>query len=154
MNPIKQEFGEKLEKLEAFLDIYENDLNDFEENLRIRGKSLETANLEQAQWFGYYGERKVELKRVVDLFETERNRIKYVLFKNAKLNMEMSDSLRLKYIEQDNAYLEINRKYLNVVEIYSKYINAVETFLQRGYSLRNLTNARVASVHNDVLDAQ
>lgn len=153
MNPIKQEFGERLEKLETFLELYENDLIELEEHLRIRGKSLETANLEQAQWFGYYGERKVELKRVIDLFDAERNRIRYVLFKNAKTNMEMSDALRLKYIEHDETFLEINRKCLNIIEMYNKYANAVESFSQRGYSLRNITNARVASVQNDVLDA-
>jgi len=149
---IKSRFGDKYEKLSEILQIYEEDLQGINDNLRIEGKSVERANLEQAQWVGYYAERRVELKRIAGEFEAERNRVRYTLFKNSKTNLEMSDSLRLKYIEQEEVYMLVNSKYLTIMEMHNKYAAAGESFNQRGYALRNLTQARVASVYSEVLD--
>lgn len=149
MSFIRNELGKDYKNLNKVLNRYVEVLTDYEDNIAIEGKLLEQANREQPTWLAYYDERRIELKIYVEFFELEIMRVKVKLLKGMeKYPRELSDRMKEKYIEGEEAYLNVYEKYLEVKEIYGKVDSIVKSFEQRGFALRNITNARVASVHD------
>ena len=100
----------------------------------------------------YYDERRIELKVYVEFFEMEIMKVKAKLLRGMETYpRELSDRMKEKYIEGEEAYLDVYEKYLGVKELYGKFDSIVRAFEQRGYALRNITNARVASVHDAII---
>ena len=151
MSYIRKQLGEKYKNFNNVFAKYAEIL-DYEEHLKIEGKTLEQANREQPIWMAYYDERRVELKVYLEFFELEIQKTRAKLLRGMETYpRELSDRMKEKYIEQEETYLDVYEKYLEVKEIYGKFSSIVEAFTQRGFALRNITNARVAAVHDEVL---
>lgn len=149
---IRKTIGDKYENLEAILAPYIEDLDEKEQNLKIEGKRLELANREQASWLSYYDERRIELATYVKFFEMELSRVRSTILKNMeRYPKDLSDRARDKYIDSHEDYLNVYELYLTVKELYSEYESIVNAFIQRGYSLRNITNIRVAALEDVVI---
>lgn len=132
---------------------YVQDLKDVESQLKIEGKSLEKANMEQAQCQFFYDERRSELYSLMKYLEDQVEKVRGNLWKNFTENHSCDLSQRDKdqYINREPKYLEERQIYLQVEELYKKYNAIVEAFSARGYALRNITNLRVSSLENVVL---
>lgn len=152
MSFIRKELGENFKNFNKIFNKYAEIIINYENNLDIKGKLLEHANREQASWLAYYDERRIELKTYVEFFELEIQKTKVQLLKGMEVYpRELSDRMKEKYVEGEQAYMDIYEKYLEVKEIYGKFDSIVNAFVQRGYSLRNITNLRVASLENVVV---
>ena len=149
---IKEDLGEGYVNLGAMLEPYLTQLNTKDEHLEIKGKTIELANREQPQHLAYYDERRIELNTFVKFFESEIARVRSKLLKGMeKYPRDLSDRMKEKYIDEDEAYLRVLEKYLAVKEVYGLYESAVECFKARGYALNNITKIRVASLEDVIL---
>lgn len=144
------EVKERFKNLPAILADYTNELKDAEHDIVIKGKSLEGANRENASLYSYYDQRRVELKTLVDFMDNQVARTRGRLWRTftENNNRELSDRTKDKYIDGEQAYLDIFEVYLEVKEVYESYASIVEAIKLRGYSLNNITKARVASMEN------
>ena len=143
---------EKYKNLGTILGAYLTELEEAEANLKIEGKSLEKANRENASWQYYYQQRFVELNSLTKYFEREVDRVRGKLFKSLTEinNRDLSDRAKDKYIDNEQAFLDINEIFLEVKEVRDFFEALVENFRNRGYALKNITEIRVAQLE-DVL---
>lgn len=149
---IKSDLGENYVNLGKILEPYADELADKDHNLEIKGKTIELANREQPQHLAYYDERRVELSTLVKFFEGEMARVRSKLIRGMEqYPRELSDRMKEKYIDEDEAYLQVFHKFLVVKEMYGLYDSLVECFRARGYALNNITKIRVASLEDVIL---
>lgn len=147
------DLGPALEYLPDVLSEYEKELEGIEKVIKIEGKLLEKANLEQASYQLYYDMKRIELRRVLKHLEKKRDKIRGQLFKSytETYSRELSDRGKEKYIDNEESYLAIQELYLEVEELYEKFVAVMEAFKSRGYALSNITDARVNSLENTQL---
>lgn len=142
-----------MSNLPQILQRYENYLSDVSSNLALKGKPIGEANSEQPAWLVYYDQKKVELKSILNLVEMHVERIKGGLWEKFTEvhSRELSSRDKDAYIKKDVNYLNAYQLLLCVQELYDKYDAVVEAFIARGFSLRNITNLRVAQVENGLI---
>lgn len=148
------DLGEQYKNLPDVLDDFRNDLSKAEAELQIRGKSLERANQENPSFKYYYHQRMVQLNTLVKYFEQEVERVRGKLFKSLteNNNRDLSDRAKDKYIDNEQKYLDTNELYLEVKEVRDMYEALVDAFRDRGYALKNITEARVAQLEDVLLN--
>lgn len=145
-NDIKERF----KNLPAILADYNDELKGAEQDIQIKGKSLEGANRENPSLYSYYDQRRVELKTLVEFMDNQVQRTRGRLFRTftENNNRDLSDRAKDKFIDGEQAYLDIFEIYLEVKEVCESYASIVEAIKFRGYSLNNITKARVANMEN------
>ncbi len=148
------EISGDLAKLPKVLGEYDKALEDVEDLIRIKGKKLEFANMENPAQQSYYDQKRIELKTLTDFMEMEVQRVRGKLFRKYKEShsRELGEREINQYINNEAAYLTKYQMYLEVKEMYQKYQAVVDAFTTRGYALNNITKARVASIEDAILD--
>lgn len=147
------QIGEKFEKLADVLSDYDKELDNIEDILSLKNKTVEKANMENPTWQSYYDQKKIELGILNKYFEMEVARVRGKLFYRMKENNQVSLNEREinQYINNEEAYLDIYQISLEVREMYQKYTAVIEAFKTRGYALNNITKLRVASLEDAIL---
>lgn len=147
------DLGQNYAKLVDVLDEYANALDGIEDLIKIKGKKLESANLENPAWQHYYDEKRIELYTLVKYFEAEVNRVRGKLFRSYKENhtRDLNEREIGRYIDNEEAYLTMNELYLEVKEMHDKYAAAVGAFTTRGYALNNITKIRCSALEDVML---
>ncbi len=142
-----------LTNLVEVLNPYERALESFAEDVKLKGKQIGTANSENPSLLAYYDERKIELKSIMDFVEMHMDKVKGELWQKYTEvhSRELNAKDKEMYIKKDPEYLKRYQLYLCVQELYGRYSSAVEAFVNRGFSLRNITNLRVAQVENGTI---
>ncbi len=132
------------------MEEYEHALRGVDDIIEVKGKNLEKANREQPAWLHYYDQKRVELRTLDKYFEGRIKRVRGKLFRTIteKNQRELSDRAKDKYIDTEEAYLNMFEVYLEINEMYEKYCSVCNTFNQRGFTLNNITKARVASLED------
>lgn len=132
---------------------YDDMLKDYRDDLEIEGKTLQKANLEQASMLAYYDERRIELYTLQKHYENKLNEVKGKLWvgytENFSISLAATD--KTQYIMREERYLEYCQYILIVSELHKKFESIVEAFKSRGFALRNITNARVAAIEDQIL---
>lgn len=145
--------GIKFKNIPNIIETYLNYLDNAKLNLKIAGKKLESANVEQPTWLSYYDERRIELRTLVKYLEgqvaAKRGRMWVHLTENSSIVLGPRD--KDQYINGDEKYVEIHELFLEVEELYKKYDSLVEAFKARGFALRNITEIRVHSLEDAVI---
>lgn len=142
-----------LSNLVQILDRYEEAIKDLDDELKLKGKQLAQANSENPSLLAYYDERKAELKSIMQLVEMHIDKVKGELWQKFTENHSRDLGPRDKemYVKKDPEYLKRYQLFLCVQELYMRYSAAVEAFIARGFSLRNITNLRVAQVETGII---
>lgn len=145
--------GENYKNLPDILAEYEKGLDNVEDNLKIEGKRLESANTEHASWQLYYESRKADLNQLVKYFEGKTAASRGKLFRKytEKYSRELSDRQKDKYIDNEEEYLMQYEIYLEIKQVYEKYEAVCDAFRSRGYALNNITKIRVASLEDAII---
>jgi hypothetical protein len=148
-----QQLEKDYSNLSDLLAVYEDALTDVEKNLRIKGKTLQEANVENPTWQSYYDERRVELHTLVKYFDAQVQKTRGKLFKGYTENYsyDISDRAKDKYIDHETAYLNVYELFLEIKELYEKYESVVDAFRSRGFALNNITKLRVASLEDSTI---
>ena len=147
------ELGAKFKNLPKVLAEYDSALDDVEELIKIKGKKLEGANMENPTWASYYDQKRIELKTLTDFFDMEVARVRGKLFRNykEKSGYSLNERETNQYVNNEEAYLNMYQMYLEVKEMLDKYKAVVDAFTTRGYALNNITKIRVASLEDVLL---
>ena len=147
------DLGTKFAKLPSVLAEYDSALDDVEELIRIKGKKLEGANMENPTWQSYYDQKRIELKTLTDYMDMEVARVRGKLFRSYKEghSRELNERETNQYVNNEEAYLNMYQLYLEVKEMLEKYKAVVDAFTTRGYALNNITKIRVASLEDVIL---
>lgn len=114
---------------------------------------IEEALKEQAAWPIFYDEKRRELNTLVKYLDSKVNAVRGRLTRayTENYSRELSDRLKDKYIDNEDEYLSMNEIYLEIYEIAEKYEAVVEAFKVRGFALRDITQLRIAQMHQGVL---
>lgn len=139
--------------LSALLIEYDSLLNEVEQNISLKGKTLEQANKEQASFLVFYDEKLRELLIIEDFMKTWVDKIRGQLFETIvnRSGKDLSDRAINQIIDSKEEYLNAYELYLEIKELAEKFDAVVESFKQRGFSLRNITELRVNRIHMETL---
>lgn len=142
-----------LSNIPDILDRYDQALDGHEENLRIKGKNLEQANVENPSWLAYYDQRKIELNSLARFIDMKLEQEKGKLWKayTENYSRELGSRDKEQYISKESSYLKIYQILIIIEELLKKYSSVVDAFQNRGYALRNITSLRVSSMEDVVL---
>ena len=145
-----EDLGEHNQNLPDILAEYQQALDEAEERIKLSDKRIDMALAEQASWFAYYDERRVELRTLDKWLEKEVNRVRGKLFRALTENnaRDLSDRAKEKYIDTEPAYQNMYAIYLEVNEMYEQFIAVTEAFKARGFALNNLARLKVAQVED------
>lgn len=152
MNLIRA-IGTECQNLQMIIDQYEEDLEDAEKNLSIKGKTLEGANIEHASWMSFYDQKRVELSTLMKHLEKDVERIRGKLWQQytEKMSRELNTRDKENYINNEPAYLNKKEQFFMVSEIHGKYASLVDAFKSRGFALNNIVKLRTSAIENEVL---
>lgn len=144
------DIGKNLEKLPDVINEYEQYLVGVEDIIKIQGKTIERANLENPAWQLNYDQKRIELHTILKYIEGQVSRIRGKLFRSytESHQRELSDRAKDKYIDNEEAYLDMYEIYLEIKEIYDKYQAVCDAFQTRGYALNNIVKIRVVSLED------
>jgi hypothetical protein len=139
-----------LTNLQPVLNSIKDDLKDREKDIKVKGKTVQDANSEQPALFGYYDEIRVCVKLIHSYLEFQMIKQKAVVYKYISENSQYDYGERAKdtLISDDPKYTDLKMKQLEVEEVLLLATSICETFVQRGYSLNNITKAIVAEVQD------
>lgn len=142
-----------LSNLVQVLERYERAMESFESDLALKGKQIGTANSENPSLLAYYDERKAELKSIMLFVDMHVDKVKGELWQKYTEvhSRELGPRDKEMYVKKDPEYLKRYQLFLCVQELYMRYTAAVDAFVNRGFSLRNITNLRVAQVETGII---
>lgn len=137
-----------LRVLDSVIELYQNDLIEADEIIKLKGKQIDFANVEHSGWANYYHQKGVEVKNIRDYVEMKLDEVqgqlwmKYVEHYDRQLAQKDIE----RYIKQNQEYLDMYEKYLKVNELWGQFERVRESFKTRGYNLNNLTKLITAGV--------
>lgn len=142
--------GKKLENLVSVLAEYDEPLKDTADLINLKGKQVAAANTENPSWQLFYDQKRIELNSLVRLLEREVQRVRSTLYRSYKEShsRELSEREINKYIDSEQAYLDMFEILLEVKELSEKYQAVVDAFTTRGYALNNLTKLYVGGLEH------
>lgn len=145
--------GKECQHLSAIIAQYEEDLEDAEKNISIKGKTLEGANIEQASWLTYYDQKRVELSTLMKYLDREVERVRGKLWQQytEKMSRDLNTRDKENYINNEPAYLAKQEQYLMVSEIHGKYSSLIDAFKARGFALNNIVKLRTNAIENEII---
>jgi len=132
------------EKFLKILNELEDRMSGWKENVSLDGKNIQTVNIEQVAWMGYYDEIKVEVKHHMDDLEHRLKRQKAISIKIIYETMQKSVTDRMvdKLAEENTDYENIYSLYLEFKHVYDKADSIVNVFQQRAYAINNIVKIR------------
>lgn len=145
--------NEDLSNLNRVLREYDYWMKDFEEELRIDGKKYSQANSEQAGRISYYSELSDELGVIVKEMDM---RCKVARTKAMKKLMNVSSKSYTEkqlsmMIDDDPEVIKSLRALREVEERHEKSKTMVAGFIQRGYTLKNMSLIRTGGFHDEIM---
>ena len=143
----------KLADIEVFLDIKVQLYDELSLDLVLDNKSLEKANKEQASLSLYVDQQRVELEIILEVSKLEVGRVRGRLYRSytEKSSRDLTETGKKQYIEGHEDYINARAAYLEISELHGKFQALSHSYISRGYSLRNITNARVAAIADTLL---
>lgn len=147
------DLGKNFEKIVDIVHEYNKALEGVEDILKIQGKRLEVANMENTAWQNYYDQKRVELYTLVKYMDSQVEKVRGSLFRSytEAYNRELSDRAKDKYINNEPKYLQMYEIFLEIKELYEKYDSVVESFKSRSFALNNITKLRVSSLEETIV---
>lgn len=147
---------QKIENIPIVLAEFEDEIAEdvIEEHLRLKGKLLQKAAAEQASWQFYYATRKAEMYAVVKWLEGKLAAVRGNHFKlyTENYNRQLTDRQKDKYIDNEEDVLNQLQLYLTFKELHDKYEAVVDAFRSQGFMIRHLTEIRIRSLEDTIID--
>ncbi len=145
--------GEKFQKLASVLSEYDKELDEVEERLSLKNKTIERSNMENPTWMSFYDQKRIELKVLNNFMDMKVDQTRGRLFMRYRENHQVTlNATEInQYINNEDAYIDMCNFRFEVQEVYEKYKQVIEAFKTRGYALNNITKLRVASLEDAIL---
>ena len=147
------ELKDDLSNLPTIIQRYDDEIAKAKEHLTLDGKSLLEANREQASWYCHYYRLYQEVKSIQSVVEAKVEAKRGDLWRQFKENysIALSSTDINHYIDGNASYGKMKQLLIVATEMVGMMNALVKAFEQRGYVLRNLTEARVHEVENALL---
>ena len=128
----------------------ERKIKNWERDVSLDGKNLQSAVVEQPSLLAYYDQVAVEAGYYVDLMKMMLKKVRAERTKFIRDNFarDYTDSAVQKAVEGDKEYQKVYAIYIEVKEVYDKCKSLVEAFKQRSYSLNNLVKIHENELEN------
>lgn len=125
-------------------------IDEVEDRISLKGKTLAYANQEQVSWQVYYDQQRIALHGLLKYLETKMESEKGRLWKiyTEKHSRELKNYDKNHYINNNETFITFKQLVLEVEEIYNKYVAICDAYKTRGYALRNLTDLYVHSLQD------
>lgn len=147
------DLGKNLENLPNMLIDFDEILIGYENNIQVKGKTLEMALKEQASWYSYYNQNRLELNTIISYLESKLKRIKsnfYIQY-NEHYNPKLGERAIEKYIDSEQDVQNMQDLILECQNLLDKYDMILDAFNRRGFVLNNITACRVNEIHDSSL---
>lgn len=150
MSTISDIGDESLRGLPAAMVRIENKIKDWKTDIRLDGKNLQSAVVEQPSLLAYYDQITVEANTIVKYIamlekKVRGERLKYIKEHAAH---DYTDTALQRLIDGDKEYIKMHQVLLEVEELYDKCKSIVESFKQRSYCLNNIVKIRESELEN------
>lgn len=141
---ILQDVGEDLANINQVLSFYDDAFADVTKHLKIKGRLLDQALIEQPSWVGHYEIHKGSIKTLRKYIESRIERARGKIWKQytEKSNREMTFKDKDNYVNQEPGIIELTRLFHEVSEREEQYAAACEALRQRGFMLNALVKAK------------
>lgn len=141
---ILQDVGEDLSNINHVLSFYDTEFENIGHHLKIKGRLLDQALIEQPSWVGHYEVHKASLKTLRKYIESRIERARGKLWRqySEKSNREMTFQDKGNYANHDPVVVELTRLFHEVSEREEQYAAACEALKQRGFMLNSLVKAK------------
>ena len=127
-------------------------LKEAKKDVKIAGKTLRHANIEQPAQYGYYDEIRVHLQSLSDYLEIKVAQRRAVVIKIiTEQSLDYGERLKEKLVDEDEVYIDWKLKKLEADEVLELAKSVGKQFEQRGYTLRNITNLVAAQAQDEHL---
>jgi hypothetical protein len=127
---------------------------DFEEAraaLTFKGKTVNEANNDQAQWPMYVDERLGELKTICKKLEVTVELVRGTVTRELKGSaMDLGRELT-RYVDRDDRYLDIQERFLLFDGLREQYAALSQAWTTRGYALRNKVDLLVHQIKDNLM---
>lgn len=154
MNILKTLRKENIDELidDILIEFYKK-LSDWKKNLKIDGKNIEKANVEQASWMAYYDEIKVQVRALLEFYEMKVKESRSKALKNIIQHsaMDHGERAREKLIDSDPTYIKYIRIYLEIKELYNLLESISDQIRNRAFALNNIVKIRIAQMEDVTL---
>ncbi len=137
--------------LQRFM-MLEEEFNQPRDALSFKGKTLNEANNEQAEWPVYVDERLGELKNMCRRLETTVEMVRGDIVRELKSGTGLDVGREIgKFVDRDDKFLTINEYFLMFDELREKYQALSEAWKTRGYALRNKVDMLVHQIRDNLM---
>ena len=138
------------EQLDASLESIFKKIEDWESDLLLDGKNIQSAIVEQPSLVAYYDQITVDASYVVDYMEMQlkkvrAERIKFIKDTFAK---DYTDTAINRVVEGDKEYNKTFALLLKARAVHDRCKSIVDAFRQRAYCLNNLVKIYENELHN------
>lgn len=138
------------EQLDASLESISNRIEDWETDLNLDGKNIQSAIVEQPSLVAYYDQVSVDASYVVDYMEMQlkkvrAERIKFIKETFAK---DYTDTAINRVVEGDKEYNKTYALLLEARAVQDRCKAIVDAFRQRAYCLNNLVKVYEHELYN------
>ena len=149
---VRGSFKNLANNLPTILAKHLDELDLAEHRLSLRGKTLDDALKDQGAWPIHYAFIKAEIDSLVKYVAMEIDRVRSDAFRKYEgYSRQLSDRTTDKYIDSDATFLNYQELYLELKEVHDKACAVVDAFTTRGFALRDITAARINSIHQTTL---
>lgn len=139
--------------IESILDEYENKISGWKDDLSLKGKNIEVANVQQASYAAYYDEMKVEIKSLYEYYDMRIKEVRsaalQMIDKHSSKAYTTTEKERL--IDSDPSFIKYKRIIIEISEIYNTLLSISDLFKDRKFLLNNIVKIRVASLQDITL---
>lgn len=137
----------------AVLELVRKELDGAKKDVKIEGKTLRHANVEQPAMFGYYDEIRVHLQSLSEYLalRVAEQRAKVLKYITENSSYEYGERLKEKLVEDDPQYIKLALDKLEVDEVLEIAKSICKQFDQRGYTLGHISRLVVAQAEDDSL---
>lgn len=141
------------EKVFLLVDKFTKDLEDADADLDLKGKSIESANMENSSLMHYYECERIKLYSLGKSLEEIIKKNNKIIYHNLteKNPRDLSETAKNKYIDGNDEILALSECLIAVKEVHGYYQSIVNAFNSRGFQLQTIVKARIEQLHRDVL---
>jgi hypothetical protein len=143
-----------INNLDKVIDVYKSYLDDVEQIIETKGKTLSVANAEHAGWVYYYLVKANEVKTMYNYMEIIHDEVHGRLWQKytEKMDRALSPKDKECYIKHDPTYLNVLEQIRKLEELVGLYKSVTTAFESRGYVLKNITSAVLADKGNFLIN--
>lgn len=141
-----------LQNMMPMLNAVRGALKVAKDDIKIKGKTLRVANVEQPSLFAEYDEIRVYLQSLSDYIDILLAKRRAVVIKIiSEQSLDYGERLKERLVDEDDEYNNLRLQKLEADEVLELAKSVCKQFEQRGYTLNNITKLVAAQAQDEFL---